>query len=279
MRRKFGQHFLADAQVLERIIEAGDLSSCDLVLEVGVGEGTLTERLAQKAGWVVGLEIDSSLLARAKERLKTFPNVVLMEEDVLSVDFSLLFSFPAERRKCVANLPYGISTPFFFRFLTATPKVEWERFVVMVQYEFGEKLLSLPPQGKGNPLSVATARIFSVERLLVVPPSSFRPNPRVYSVLLRGRRKSEVPKDYPEFLHFVTQIFRHRRKTLRNLVPEEALLPGTAKKRAEDLTLEEWEELWERARVVLGKKQEYNGGGGCYAKEHLGRGQSHRRQD
>lgn len=271
-QKKLGQHFLVDTEILERIVSAGELSPQDLVLEVGVGKGVLTERLAQHAGWVVGLEIDCDLLASAQERLKTFANVVLVKGDVLKVDFPTLLSpFQVERRKCVANLPYSISTPFFFRFLESTPKVQWERFVVMVQYEFGEKLLSLPPQGKGNPLSIGIAKTFSLERLCVVPPSSFWPNPKVYSLLLRGRRKLEIREDFPDFLRFVTRVFRSRRKILKNLVPEVTLPEEIARKRAEDLTLEEWEGLWERVRVALQGKEEYNGKGEAYAKEHLGR--------
>lgn len=274
MRRgKLGQHFLTDTQVLERIVEAGELSSEDLVLEVGVGEGTLTERLAQRAGQVVGFEVDPDLFLRAQERLRNFQNVVLIRQDILEVDLSfLLSSFPAQRRKCIANLPYGISTPFFLRLLETTVETGWERFVVMVQYEFGEKLLSLPPQGKGNPLSIGAARIFTVERLLVVPPSAFRPAPQVFSLLVRGKRKGEVPGDHPDFLCFLAWIFRYRRKMLKNLIPPEALPPDIAKKRAEDLTIEEWERLWERVRVVLLRRQGYNGIGEVYAKKRLGWG-------
>ncbi|MEN3203363.1 MAG: 16S rRNA (adenine(1518)-N(6)/adenine(1519)-N(6))-dimethyltransferase RsmA [Atribacterota bacterium] len=251
-RKRLGQHFLVDAAILERIVSAGELSPQDLVLEVGVGKGVLTERLAQHAGWVVGIEIDSDLFTYAQERLKTLTNVVLVKEDVLKIDFPTLLSpFKAERRKCIANLPYGISTPFFFRFLESTPQVQWERFVVMVQYEFGEKLLSLPPQGKGNPLSIGIAKAFSVERLCVVPPSSFWPNPKVYSLLLCGKRRPEIREDFPDFLRFVTRVFRSRRKILKNLIPEVTLPEEIARKRAEDLTPEEWGKLWARVRVAL----------------------------
>lgn len=270
-RSKLGQHFLVDRKVLECIVEAGAFSPQDLVLEVGVGKGTLTRLLAQKAGWVVGFEVDPLLLAQAKEHLRDAANVVLIGQDVLKADLvALLSPFPAGARKCVANLPYGISTPFFLRLLETIRDIGWERFVVMVQYEFGERLLSLPPQGKGNPLSVGIARVFSVERLLVVPPQAFRPIPRVYSLLLCGQRKPTVPEDFPEFLRFVLGTFRFRRKTLRNLLPETAIPEGMEGKRAEDLTLEEWERLWERAGIVLKGKQGYNGAGEAYAKEHLG---------
>ncbi|MCS7243001.1 MAG: 16S rRNA (adenine(1518)-N(6)/adenine(1519)-N(6))-dimethyltransferase RsmA [Candidatus Caldatribacterium sp.] len=272
MRRgKLGQHFLVDRKVLERVVEAGELSRQDLVLEVGVGEGALTELLAQKAGWVVGLEVDPCLLTRAEQRLQGFANITLQKQDALEVDFGALLSpFPGTTRKCIANLPYGISKPFFLRLLESTQEVGWERFVVMVQYEFGEKLLSLPPQGKGNPLSVGVARIFSVERLLVIPPAAFRPRPKVYSLLLRGRRIPKVPEDFPEFLRFILWIFRFRRKTLKRLLPATVVPEKMGEKRAEDLTLEEWEKVWERVRVVLGKEQGYNGMGTGYAKEHLG---------
>lgn len=270
-RRALGQHFLVDEKVLARIVEAGALEAGDLVLEVGVGEGGLTEYLARHAGWVVGLEIDPELFLRARKRLEGWKNVVLLNVDVRAVDFvTLLSPFPARSRKCIANLPYGVSTPFFFRFLESAPKLQWDRFVVMVQYEFGEKLLSLPPQGKGNPLAIGVGRVFSVERLCVVPPSAFHPAPRVYSLLLCGKRKTVVPEDFPAFLHFVTWVFRFRRKTLRSLIPSPLLPEEMATKRAEDLTGEEWEKLWERVRVVPEGWGGYNGKGGAYAKGHLG---------
>jgi 16S rRNA (adenine1518-N6/adenine1519-N6)-dimethyltransferase len=280
-RTRLGQHFLVDERVLSAIVEAGELSSRDLVLEVGAGEGVLTERLAQKAGRVVSFEVDPLLFPRAKEWLGAYPHVFLYREDILRVDLvSLLRSFPETTRKCIANLPYGISAAFFTLLLETTPELLWERFVVTVQYEFGEKLLSLPPEGKGNPLSVGLARIFSTERLLVVPPQAFRPPPRVYSLVLSGRRRKDLPQDFIPFFRFVREVFRHRRKILRSVIPQaEPPIPELLGKRAEDLTLEEWERLWESVRVVSPRREGYNGGGERHAEEHLGGGQSHRRQD
>ena len=280
-RTRLGQHFLVDERVLSAIVEAGELSPRDLVLEVGAGEGVLTERLAQKAGRVVSFEVDPLLFSRAKERLGVCPHVALYQEDILQVDLvSLLRTFPETTRKCIANLPYGISAAFFVLLLETTPELLWERFVVTVQYEFGEKLLSLPPEGKGNCLSVGLARLFSTERLLVVPPQAFRPPPRVYSLVLLGRRRKDLPQDVIPFFRFVREVFRHRRKILRSVIPQgKAPVSELLGKRAEDLTLEEWEQLWESIRVVSLKRQGYNGEGERHAKEHLGWGQPHRRQD
>lgn len=271
-RRRWGQHFLADERILECIVEAGGLSRSDLVLEVGVGDGTLTKRLAEKAGWVIGFEIDPLLFAKAQEQLRVYHHVFLYQEDFLKVDFvPLLLSFPAENRKCIANIPYGISTPFFLALLKTAPELFWERFVVMVQHEFGKKLLSFPPKGKGNLLALGITKLFSVEQLLAVPPSAFRPNPKVRSLVLAGRRRGDPPPDFIPFLEFAMTLFRQRRKALQSLVPEiVALAPDLGGKRAEDLTLPEWERLWESARVVLPLRRGYNGIGENHAKEYLG---------
>ncbi|MGQ9622518.1 MAG: 16S rRNA (adenine(1518)-N(6)/adenine(1519)-N(6))-dimethyltransferase RsmA [Candidatus Caldatribacteriaceae bacterium] len=261
--RRLGQYFLVDQRVLELIVEAGELEKEDLVLEVGVGEGVLTEAMARKAGWVVGFEIDPLILSRARERLLAYPQVVLYREDFLRMNLlEIVRSFPARRTKCIANIPYGISSPFFLCLLRTTPEILWERFVVMVQREFGEKLLALPPRGKGNPLSVGIHRVFSVERLFVVPPSAFRPNPKVFSLVLRGKRKKDPPFDFLPFLDFVFSVFRHRRKTLQAILPEIGpSLPELKKKRAEDLTLEEWEKLWSIMRVRESHAEKHLGGG------------------
>lgn len=261
--RRLGQHFLLDRRILEHLVEAGELEKEDLVFEVGVGEGVLTEAVARKAGWVVGLEIDPDVLARAKERLSVYPNVILYQGDFLKINLSeIIGSFPARSKKCIANIPYGISSPFFLRLLRTTPEILWERFVVMVQKEFGEKLLALPPWGKGNSLSVGTHRVFAVERLFVVPPSAFRPNPKVFSLVLRGKRVKDPPSDFLPFLDFLLRIFRHRRKTLQAVLPKIGSFPTElGKKRAEDLTLEEWEKLWSIMKM-----------GECDVEKHLGGG-------
>jgi 16S rRNA (adenine1518-N6/adenine1519-N6)-dimethyltransferase len=261
--RRLGQHFLIDQRILELIVEAGELGKEDLVLEVGVGEGALTEAMAHKAGWVVGLEIDPFLFSRARERLSVYPHVVLYQGDFLKMNLpDIVRSFSAGRTKCIANIPYGISSPFFLCLLRTTPEILWERFVVMVQKEFGEKLLALSLGGKGNPLSVGVHRVFSVERLFLVPPSAFRPNPKVFSLVLRGRRKKDPPWDFLPFLDFVFSVFRHRRKTLQAILPETGhLLPELKKKRAEDLTLEEWEKLWSIMRMGESNAEKHLGGG------------------
>ena len=183
-RRGWGQHFLVDRRIRDRIVEEANLSCEDVVVEIGVGEGFLTEPLLQRAGWVVGFEVDPVLVHLVKEKLAAYSHFSLYPGDFLKIDLkACLTSLPLFRKKCVSNLPYSISTPALLKLLTED--VTWNLLLLMVQREFGERVLALPPQGKGTFLSVVAHLRFEVQKVLSVSPSAFRPNPRVESVVLK----------------------------------------------------------------------------------------------
>ncbi|MGQ9474060.1 MAG: 16S rRNA (adenine(1518)-N(6)/adenine(1519)-N(6))-dimethyltransferase RsmA [Candidatus Caldatribacteriaceae bacterium] len=251
-RKKWGQHFLVDTKIRDRIIEEAELSSQDLVVEIGVGEGILTESLLAKAGWVMGFEIDPFLYQRAQWRLGGFSHLSLYPENFLQVDLkAYLASFPFLRKKCVSNIPYSLSTPLFLKLLGED--VEWNLLVLMVQKEFGDRILSFPPAGKGTLLSLAIHLQFLVQKVFLVSPSAFCPNPRVDSMVLKlFPRQDKV--DFSVYRQIVTLarfLFSQRRKTLfsllgkgllgereiKEILEEAGIMPQS---RVEDLDREHW---------------------------------------
>ncbi len=221
MRPRLGQHFLRDGRVVERILSAAELLPGQRVLEVGPGEGVLTFPLLElvlPGGSVVTVEADRGLAARLEDAAPE--GLELHVGDVMDVDLAALGPFD----RVVSNLPYQISGPFSVALLDllVSPASRWGRAVLMVQKEFGERLLAGPGSGDYGRLSVHAARRVSVRRLFGVPPGAFDPPPRVQSVVLEL-----VPHEVPPFdvvdeglwRAVVDGSFQQRRKQLRNTVP------------------------------------------------------------
>ena len=247
-----GQRFLVDRGVLQTIVEAAELSSADDVLEVGPGPGVLTTQLAERARSVTAVEIDERMVAVLRDTLAGRDNVRVVRADALEVD---LFGV-GERRptRIVANVPYQITTPLVERFIgdeRRPPLV-----VVLVQEEVARRMVATASSGKERGyLSVFVQSFADGKIVRRVPPSAFRPAPKVSSavVALRTRvRPAFAPLDRTAFLRFVSDAFRHRRKQLRGALGHEAGVdPERAvaalrdcgiepRRRAEELTLDEW---------------------------------------
>ena len=250
-----GQRFLVDRLVLQAILEAAELSEADDVLEVGPGPGVLTAKLAERARSVTAVEIDERMVAVLRDTLAGRDNVRIVRADALAVD---LFA-AGERRptRIVANVPYQITTPLLERFIgdeRRPPLV-----VVLVQEEVARRMVATASSGKERGyLSVFVQSFADAKIVRRVPPSAFRPAPKVSSavVVLRTRlRPAFAPLDRTAFLRFVSNVFRHRRKQLRGALGHEAgITPDRAaralgvcgiepRRRAEELTLDEWAAL------------------------------------
>jgi len=200
-----GQNFLVDGRIADRQIEYASLKDRDVVLEIGAGYGVLTKRIAAKAGKVVAVEMDSSLA----DTLEGIPNADVIRDDVLNVDLNSL-----KFNKVIANLPYQISSPVTFKLLDTT----FELGVLMYQKEFAERLVAGPGSKDYSRLSVMASYAADWEILEVVPPSAFRPRPKVYSAIVRvvpGKPKFEVA-DRRIFSETVRVLFSHRRKKIKN---------------------------------------------------------------
>lgn len=200
-----GQNFLIDGRIADRQIEYASLSEEDVVLEIGAGYGVLTKRISAEAGKTIAVEMDGFLASK----LNGMPNVDIICDDVLNVDFdSLGFN------KVIANLPYQISSPVTFKLL----KSDFEMGVLMYQKEFADRLVAKPGSRDYSRLSVMASYAADWEVLEVVPPSAFRPRPKVHSAIVRvvpGKPKFEV-RDREIFFEVVRILFSHRRKKVKN---------------------------------------------------------------
>jgi 16S rRNA (adenine1518-N6/adenine1519-N6)-dimethyltransferase len=254
-RKSLGQHFLADASVLQTIVEAAELSPADAVIEVGPGLGILTAELVRRAGNVVAVELDTKLASLLKRRLASPANLRVINADILKVNPSELLE-GTSRYKVVANLPYYITSPVLRYFVEASPKPSL--MVVMVQKEVGEAIVAGP--GRMSLLAVSL-QTYSKPRIIShVPAQCFYPQPKVDSVIVRFDLLPEPAvkvSDMGGFFDLVRAGFSSPRKQLHNslahslgMKPAEItlLLEGAnidSKRRAETLILEEWARLYE----------------------------------
>jgi len=261
-RKRLGQHFLVEEDVLDSILSAAELSPQDVVIEVGPGLGMLTSKLAERAAKVVAVELDLGLVGVLRKRLRLFRNVRIVQGDILRLapgrlledDLETLAS--GQGYKVVANLPYYITSPVLRHFLEASWKPSL--MVVMVQKEVGEAIAA--SCGKMTLLSVRTQFYSGPTIIAHVPRRSFYPAPKVDSIVLRLDVYSKLPieiSDTDGFFDIVASGFSSSRKQLRNSLAQGlgiasdqvALLLEKvgieAKRRAESLSLEEWRKVWE----------------------------------
>ena len=225
-KKRFGQHFLSDINILGRIVDAAEIAPGETVLEVGPGLGALTAVLAERAGRVVAVEVDRDLIVGLRARFADAANVTIVEGDVLERSAEDLLSFTTETQRhggsggestpyvVVANLPYNIAAPVLRRFLEAD--VPPRRLVVMVQLEVAEAIVAKP--GRMSLLSVATQVYGDTSMVMKVAPGAFSPPPKVESAVVcidvAPAPKVDVPLD--AFFRIVRAGFGNPRKQLRN---------------------------------------------------------------
>jgi 16S rRNA (adenine1518-N6/adenine1519-N6)-dimethyltransferase len=216
-RKRFGQHFLHDPAVIERIAAAIDPGSRDRLVEVGPGRGALTRALLKRPGALDAIEIDRDLAGLLRAELGGESRFVLHEADALRFDFAALARERGERLRIVGNLPYNISTPLLFHLLGNAHAVK--DMHIMLQREVVARMAAQPGGKDYGRLSVMLAPWVSVERLFDVGPGAFQPPPRVWSALVRVTVHTEPAFAVsPHFAAIVAAAFAHRRKTLRNAV-------------------------------------------------------------
>ena len=218
-QKKFGQNFLIDPHVLDKIIAAAQISKDDCVLEIGPGIGTLTQYLAENARQVVAVEIDSNLIPILEETLKDYPNVTVINEDILKVDMEGLAKEYNQGRpiKVAANLPYYITTPIIMSLFEQ--QVPVDKNTVMGQKEVAERMQAGPGSKDYGALSLAVQYYASPYIVANVPPNCFIPRPNVGSAVIRLTRHKEPPvkvKDEKLMFRLIRASFNQRRKTLQN---------------------------------------------------------------
>lgn len=244
-KRSFGQNFLTDEIFIGKIIEAVDPSPEDLIVEIGPGRGALTERIVDRAGKVVAIELDRELVPFLKQKFETQMNFELIEGDALDIDF--LSACAGTKAKLVANLPYNISTAILQRLIDQ--RQAFFSMVLMFQKEVVDRITASPGNSDRGFLTVMVEAYLDAERLFDVPPGAFRPVPKVDSAVARLVPKELVDIADPKlFRRLVSAGFAQKRKTilnnLKNIFPDAAGLLASAgidpQRRAETLSLAEW---------------------------------------
>lgn len=217
-RKRWGQHFLIDGNVAERMVDFAGVGREDVVLEIGAGTGILTASLARKSGKVLAVEVDKRLEPILKENLSSFPNVEIVWGDVLSLDLEGKLGSLSKRRKVklVGNLPYSITSPLIFRFLELFPL--FSLLVIMVQKEVAQRISASPSTKDYGVLTISVQYQAEVENLGYISRNLFHPSPQVDSAILRLRPRKEKPKVRDEGILFrvVRGAFQQRRKQLLN---------------------------------------------------------------
>ena len=262
-QKKYGQNFLVDPNVLERVMDAAGVSGEDCVLEIGPGIGTMTQLLAERAGKVVAVEIDRNLIPILEETLSPYSNVTVINEDILKLDVEEAIRVRGEGRpvKVVANLPYYITTPIIMSLLEGGAPLE--SITVMVQKEVAERMQAGPGTKDYGALSLAVQYYAQPQVVANVPPNCFIPRPGVGSAVIRLTRYGTPPvqaADPGKLFTVIRASFNQRRKTLANSlgnapgllasrervagILEEMGLPAMI--RGEALTLEQFAELSDR---------------------------------
>ena len=218
-QKKFGQNFLIDTHVLEKIIAAADVTKDDFVLEIGPGIGTMTQYLCEHARAVAAVEIDKNLIPILGDTLGAYDNVEIINQDILKVDIRKLAEEKNGGRpiKVVANLPYYITTPIIMGLFES--HVPIDSITVMVQKEVADRMQVGPGTKDYGALSLAVQYYAAPEIVAIVPPNCFMPRPKVGSAVIRLTRHKELPvqvEDEKLMFRIIRSSFNQRRKTLAN---------------------------------------------------------------
>lgn len=221
-KKGFGQNFLTDPEILQRIVNAAEVTKNDNVIEIGPGIGALTEQLAQAAGQVVAVEIDQDLIPVLEKTLADYDNVTVINQDILKANLPQLiqehFTDPEKPIKVVANLPYYITSPILMNLL-ASP-IQWASITVMMQKEVAQRLTAKPGTKQYGSLTLAIEYQMDAEIAFNVSRHSFIPSPNVDSAIVVLKQRQEPlevePFDKQKLFGFIRGCFVHRRKSLWN---------------------------------------------------------------
>lgn len=229
-QKKFGQNFLIDTHVLDKIIAAAGVTKDDCVLEIGPGIGTMTQYLAENAGQVVAVEIDSKLIPILNETLEDYDNVTVIHDDILKVDINQIAEQYNGGRpiKVVANLPYYITTPIIMGLFEGNVPID--NITVMVQKEVADRMQVGPGSKDYGALSLAVQYYAKPYIVANVPPNCFMPRPNVGSAVIRLTRHKNPPvyaKDPGLMFRLIRASFNQRRKTLQNGLNNSPEVPYT----------------------------------------------------
>ncbi len=218
-KKRYGQNFLIDTHVLDKIVEAADISKKDIVIEIGPGIGSLTQLLCERAAKVIAVEIDNKLIPILRDTMRNYNNIEIINSDVLKLNLGEIIKREnvVGRVKIVANLPYYVTTPIVMKLLE--DKLNIDSITVMVQKEVAERMQAKPRTKDYGALSLAVEYYTEAKIIAYVPPNCFIPRPKVASAVIRLSIYKEAPvrvKDYKLMFKLIRAAFNQRRKTLQN---------------------------------------------------------------
>jgi len=239
-KKGWGQHFLIDRNILNKVIRTAQVEKKDLVLEIGPGLGGMTLALARQARSVIAVEIDSRLVEILKKKVEDCPNVNVVKGDILKMSFRRSDFWEGQKIKVVANLPYEISTPLIFHFIEL--KEFFSTLTLMLQKEVAERMVAAPGTKAYGPLSIFVQLFSKLSICFYVKPSAFFPSPKVESAVVhmvfREKPKAKL-EDEKWFRKVVRGCFGYRRKTLINGLKHSGLsLPQDLKRRIESIGID-----------------------------------------
>jgi 16S rRNA (adenine1518-N6/adenine1519-N6)-dimethyltransferase len=255
LNKDLGQHFLTDKNILNNIVDAGGVTKDDLIIEIGTGIGTLTKSLAEKAGFVVTIEIDQKLIQAAQDYLKGNDNIEMINQDAMKIDLAKLFNKYDQYKKIkvIANLPYYITSPLIAKILEGDAKPDI--VILTIQKEVADRIVSPPGKKQYGSFSIFVNYYSKPEILFYIPNTSFTPKPAVSSAVMKLEvlnKPSVKVKDEKFFFRIVRSAFIQRRKMLKNAI-ENADIKGVSKalevsgidgkRRGETLSIEEFARL------------------------------------
>jgi 16S rRNA (adenine1518-N6/adenine1519-N6)-dimethyltransferase len=255
-RKRLGQHFLSDRNIVNKVVETAGVGRDDTVLEVGSGLGIMTLVLADRAKRVIAVEIDPKLAEILREKTADRLNVEVIQKDILEIDFHRLYEKEEQRIKVVANLPYQISTPLLFRLIDS--REAFSSLTLMIQKEVAVRMTAAPGGKDYGILSIFTQMVSDISIRFLIKPSAFFPSPKVESAVIHmvWKEKPIVDSEHVDwFKKVVSGSFNYRRKTLINALKHSRLsLPEDApdrmnrigidpQRRPETLAIEEFARL------------------------------------
>ena len=237
VRKKWGQNFLIDPNIINKIISVLDLKKEYHILEIGPGKGALTKKLSNTGNKITAIEIDPMLCTYLKDL--NLKNVNIFNGNILDFDCNTI----KNNYVIIGNLPYNISTPILFKFMA---EQRWKQFVAMLQKEVAERIVSKENNKKYGRTSIMMQSFFKVELKFTIPNTVFRPMPKIKSSLLSITPRKNIDLDYNNLKIIVENAFKHRRKklihNLKNIIDENKL-DEVKDKRAEQLTVTQYQDL------------------------------------
>ena len=259
--KSLGQNFLINDEVIEKTVNAANISKNDLVIEIGPGLGTLTNLLLEKAKKVIAIELDNRMINILNERFALYDNFEIIHQDVLKVDLKNIIETEKrengiEQVKIVANLPYYITTPIIMKLLE--DKLDVESITVMVQKEVAERLAANPGEKLAGAITYSVNYYCETEKIVLVPNESFIPAPEVESEVINLRLRKDVAvkiNNEEKFFKLIKVSFMQRRKTFLNGISNSGLIEKQKLKnileelqipeniRGENLSLEQFAEI------------------------------------